>query len=243
MVEQAGLRIVTRRENDTAKAGRFLVRALVVVGGAAAACALAWLTATASASTVTQVTDGPLGMAAPVLPVVPELPGVDPARLADLVKSQVPKAIPAAVAAVGRIAAAGPTELDRPVEGPRDHAEKASPSAARPVEAAPALVDSVPRERPAGPAPAMVPVRVVTTTGPLPADLQAEHGGNTPGGRLWPPPCSISANAGPASGQDRGYGDVVLPDSAPRAQSVRCRNGAPHRGVVSAEIRPGVTPD
>ncbi|WP_410671412.1 hypothetical protein [Amycolatopsis sp. cmx-4-68] len=40
------------------KAGRVLVRALVVVGGAAAVSAIAWLTATASASTVTQVTDG-----------------------------------------------------------------------------------------------------------------------------------------------------------------------------------------
>ncbi|MDS0137524.1 MULTISPECIES: hypothetical protein [unclassified Amycolatopsis] len=234
---------MTRREKDPAKAGRFLARALVVVGGAAAACALAWLTATASASTVTQITDGPLGMAAPVLPAVPELPSVDPARLADLVQSQVPQAIPAAVAAVGRIAATGPTELDSPAKDPRDHAEKASLSAARPIDAPPALVDSVPRERPAEPASATVPVRVVTTTGPLPADLQAEHGGEDPGGRSWPPPCSISANAGPASGQDRGYGDVVLPDFANQAQSVRCRNGVSHRDVVSAEIRPGVTPD
>ena len=41
------------------KAGRILARALVVIGGAAAVSAIAWLTATASASTVTQVTDGP----------------------------------------------------------------------------------------------------------------------------------------------------------------------------------------
>jgi hypothetical protein len=38
--------------------GRILVRALIVIGGAAAVCAIAWLTATASASPVTQVTDG-----------------------------------------------------------------------------------------------------------------------------------------------------------------------------------------
>ncbi|MDQ7805861.1 hypothetical protein Q5425_19125 [Amycolatopsis sp. A133] len=38
-----------------------------MVGGAAAVSALAWLTATASASTVTQVADGPIGSAAPAV--------------------------------------------------------------------------------------------------------------------------------------------------------------------------------
>ncbi|MEV6640594.1 hypothetical protein [Amycolatopsis sp. NPDC051371] len=49
----------TRRGGDTVNAGRILARALVVIGGAAAVSAIAWLTATASASTVAQVTDGP----------------------------------------------------------------------------------------------------------------------------------------------------------------------------------------
>ncbi len=48
-------------------AGRILVRALVVIGGTAAACVIAWLTATASASTVTQVTDGPIGSGVPAV--------------------------------------------------------------------------------------------------------------------------------------------------------------------------------
>jgi hypothetical protein len=50
---------VTKRGDDTADAGRFLVRALVVIGGAAAVSAIAWLTATASASTVTEIANGP----------------------------------------------------------------------------------------------------------------------------------------------------------------------------------------
>jgi hypothetical protein len=63
-----GIEIVTsatRRGGDTVNAGRTLVRALVVLGGAAAVSAIAWLTATASASTVTQVTDGPIGSGSP----------------------------------------------------------------------------------------------------------------------------------------------------------------------------------
>ncbi|MEV6647763.1 hypothetical protein [Amycolatopsis sp. NPDC051371] len=62
--KQTGIEIVTsatRRGGDTVHAGRILARALVVIGGAAAVSAIVWLTATASASTVTQVTDGPIG--------------------------------------------------------------------------------------------------------------------------------------------------------------------------------------
>jgi hypothetical protein len=82
---------VTKREDDTAGAGRFLVRALVVVGGAAAVSTVAWLTATASAST--QVPDGPIESGSPAAvamaghrepPVPSPVAGVVPALSRDL---------------------------------------------------------------------------------------------------------------------------------------------------------------
>ncbi len=56
---------VTKREGDPVGTGRFLLRALVVVGGAAAVSAVAWMSATASASTGTQITAEPIGSGSP----------------------------------------------------------------------------------------------------------------------------------------------------------------------------------
>ncbi len=70
-------------------AGRTLVRALVVLGAAVAVCAIAWLTATASASTVTQVTDGSIGSGSPA--VVTTIGASQPAVL-----SQVTGSVPVA---------------------------------------------------------------------------------------------------------------------------------------------------
>jgi hypothetical protein len=119
------------------------VRALVVIGGAAAVSAIAWLTATASASTVTEVANGSPAVVTAVdhwqppalsqvtdsVPVVrhahdaaaPALAGVrdlseaaaSPARLADVVETSVTHVVPGTVVAVRRIAAAA-TELTEP---------------------------------------------------------------------------------------------------------------------------------
>ncbi|KDN17604.1 hypothetical protein DV20_35345 [Amycolatopsis rifamycinica] len=265
---------MTRWEDDTAKAGRFLVRALVVAGGAAAACALAWLTATASASTVTEVTDGPLGAgvpavaatigdaeppvlghvpmardtAAPAVARVRALPGAatDPARLTDLVKTD---AVSATVAAVGRFAAAATelTGLDTPAAGSPDHAGHAPAGlldSAGPDDVSRAP-HSVPRKRSAGLFPATTPVRVIAhaVAGRLPAGHRADRGAEDSGGRSWLPSGTVSANAGPASGYDRGCGDVAQPFAAERPQSPPCRNDVSRSAVTAAEIQPGVTPD
>ncbi len=240
---------MSTRDDDTVKAGRILARALVVIGGAAAACALAWLTATASASTVTQIADDPVGTAVAIGdPVPPVVPGAlaEPARLAGLVKSRVSQAIPATVGTVGRIAlgATGRTGPASPVKGPSGHAAKpAGPGAAKPVDASPAREDSVPRQRSAGLFPATAPVRAAAATDPLPVDLRADHGVDGPGGPSWPPVETVSANAGPASGHDRGCGDVAPFHAVERPQFSDRRNAVSHRAVASAEIRPGVTPD
>lgn len=137
-------------------AGRILVRALVVLGGAAAVSALAWLSATASASTVTQITDEPIASVVPAVvttigqpqpsvlaPVVGSVPvvrraqdAVTPAlsRVRDLAGAA---AHPARLAdvletnvthAVGRIAVAATdlVGLGTPAESPRDHVDTPS---------------------------------------------------------------------------------------------------------------------
>jgi hypothetical protein len=68
--ERTGIEIVTsatKRGGDRVNAGRILARALVVIGGAAAVSAIAWLSATASASTGTQDVDGPIGSGVPAV--------------------------------------------------------------------------------------------------------------------------------------------------------------------------------
>jgi hypothetical protein len=117
-------------------ARRILARALVVIGGAAAVSAIAWLTATASASTVTQDADGPIGSVVttvgdPRPPVLAQVAGAVPvARHADSAAtsalaqvrdlsgvaaqtealgagaSHAVASVPAAVLAVGRVAVA-----------------------------------------------------------------------------------------------------------------------------------------
>ncbi len=56
---------VTKREGDLVGTGRFLLRALVVVGGAAAVSTVAWMSATASASAGTQIAAEPIGSGSP----------------------------------------------------------------------------------------------------------------------------------------------------------------------------------
>ncbi|WP_410638085.1 hypothetical protein [Amycolatopsis sp. lyj-346] len=244
------------------------MRALVVTGGAAAACAFAWLTATASASTVTDIADGPLGKGSPAVeittddpqpPVLVQVADSAPAvqgardaaaRLVDRLETNVPYAVdalPATVAAVGRIAVAATELASAPTDGVRDDAEKpaAGLDTPAPDDASRAPVNSLPRERSADISSAMLPLRVVAAevAGQLPADDRADHGADDLGGRSWPPSWTVSANAGPASGHDRGCGDVAQPDAGEHPQQWYRKTGVQHRAVTAAEIQPGVTPD
>lgn len=96
----------TDRGGDTVNAGRILGRALVVIGGAAAVSAIAWLTATASASTVT---DEPISSNVPAVvstidyppsPVLPQVTDTVP------VVRRAPDAAPPALARVGDLSGA-----------------------------------------------------------------------------------------------------------------------------------------
>ncbi len=232
--------------------GRILGRALVVVGGAAAACAIAWLTATASASTVTEVTDGPIATvvtsagtvpvvrqaAAPVMGEVRGLSGAaaHTARLA----TRVVASVPATVVEVGRTAVA---TLVPPVEGPRDHVEKpaADPDVARADHATRAPASSGPRERFAAFSSA-IPVRAVVGSR-LHADHRSEHGAGGIGGHSWLPSCVGAASAGLTAGHDRNFGDAIQEAAAEHPQPSHREHGVLHRAVASAEIQPGVTPD
>jgi hypothetical protein len=170
-------------------AGRILVRALVVIGGAAVACAIAWLTATASASTVGQVVDEPIGSSAPAVvttiadpqpPVLSRVKGSVPVaqqaatsalagaaahttRLAGVLDTSATRAVasvPVAVRAVGRIAVAA-TGLTAPAGSPRDHIENppVGSGAAGQHAFTHARVDSGPQERPAGRSSTAIPAR------------------------------------------------------------------------------------
>lgn len=243
--------IVARWEVGTAKSGRTLLRVLVVVGGAAAACALGWLTATASAGTLT---DAPLDAPAVVTGSVPVVHDVasgavaDTARLAGTLEEHVGHAVdsvPATVAAVQRIAATatGLAKRDAPA---RSSAATPSAGAAEPDDASRTSVDSAPRERSAVLLPAATAGRGAGTTaaaGRTPADHRAGDGVADPGRAPWLPPSAISADVGAASGHDRGSADAVQPYSAEHAQPAHRRNGVPHRAVTEAGIQPGVTPD
>lgn len=242
--------IVARWEDDTAKAGRTLLRALVVIGGAAAACALGWLTATASAGTLT---DGPLDAPAVVTGSVPVVHHAaagavaDTARLAGALEEHVGHAVdsvPATVAAVRRIAATatGLTKRDAPA---RSSAATPSAGAAEPDDSR-TSVGSAPRERSAGLLPVATTGRGVGKTavaGRTPVHHRAGDGVADPGRAPWLPLCAISADAGAAPGHDRGSADVAPPRSAEPARPAHRRNGAPHRAVTEAGIQPGVTPD
>ncbi|MGK3200678.1 hypothetical protein [Amycolatopsis sp. MEPSY49] len=229
-------------------AGRLLGRALVVVGGAAAACAIAWLTATASASTVTDVADGPIASAgslpvvrqaaAPVLDEVRELSGAaaHTARLA----TRVVAAVPATVVEVGRTAV---TALVPPADGPRDHVEKpvAGADVARSADAPRASASSGPRERFAALSSA-IPVRAAVGSQPH-ADHRSEHGAGGLDGQSWLPSCAGAASAGLTAGHDRNCGDAIQEAAAEHPQPSHREHGVLHRAVASAEIQPGVTPD
>jgi hypothetical protein len=104
---------VTRRGGDTVNAGRILMRALVVFGGAVADSTIAWLTATASASTITQVTDGPIGAGTPAVAT----PTGDPQPH---VLSQVTGSVPV-VRHAARRSDARPCPCARPVWRSRAH--------------------------------------------------------------------------------------------------------------------------
>jgi hypothetical protein len=134
-------------------ARRILARALVVIGGAAAVSAIAWLSATASASTVTQDADGPIGSVVttvgdprpPVLsqvavPLARHADGAATSALAqvrDLSEaaaqtealsagaSHAVASVPAAVLAVGRVAVAATdlTDFVAQADKPSDHNE------------------------------------------------------------------------------------------------------------------------
>ncbi|MEV7097293.1 hypothetical protein AB0M80_31010 [Amycolatopsis sp. NPDC051045] len=265
-------------------AGRILGRALVVIGGAAAACALAWLTATASADTVTQVADGPIEPGSPAVvtaighpeppvlsPVTDSVPVVrrahdaatpalapvrdlsgaaaHPARLAEVLETNVTSAVPATVVAVGRIAVAATdlAGLSTPAEGLHDHGEKppVALGTAGSDDALPAPADSDPRKRSAGRFPATIPVRAAATAvaGQLHADDRPEHGAAGPAGRSWLPSCVVPASAGLTAGHDHSGGDVAQSRPVEHPQPSHRRNGVLGRAVTAAEIQPGVTPD
>ncbi|WP_372669967.1 hypothetical protein [Amycolatopsis kentuckyensis] len=232
-------------------AGRILGRALVVLGGAAAACAIAWLTATASASTVTEVTDAPIavvqppaldsipvvrqarGAAAPAVARVRELSGAaaHTARFA----TGVVASVPATVVSVGRTAVAEP---GAPAAGPRDHLEKpaAGPGVAEASGSTRATASSGPRERSAAFS-SVVPVRAGVVSQP---HTRSEHGD---GGRSWLLSCVGPAVAGFTAGHDRNFGDAIQESAAVRPQPSHHGYGVLRRAVASAEIQPGVTPD
>ncbi len=258
----------TGRGGDTANAGRFLVRALVVLGGAAAVSAIAWLTATASASTVTPVTDGPIGSSAsavvttigesPVLArvAVPVARHADDAatpalarvrdlsthtpRLADVLETSA--SVPINILAV---AATDLTGLVAPADSPSDHIAPVGPDAAAPNDLTRAPATSEPRERPAGHASASIPVRSVMPeiAGQPDTDHPSAHGTSGPAGESWLPSCVVPASAGLTAGHDRGCGDAVQPSEAEHAQPSHRRNDVLRRAVTSVEIQPGVTPD
>lgn len=226
-------------------AGRILGRALVVLGGAAAACAIAWLTATASASTVTEVTDGPIASAGslPVVgqaaePVLSELSGAatHTARLA----TRVVASVPATVVEVGRTAV---TALVPPADGPRDHVEKplVSPEVARADDVTRASASSGPRERIA-PFSSAIPVRAAVGS-QLHADHRSDHAAGGIDGESWLPSCVGTASAGLTAGHDRNFGDAIQEPAAEHPQPSHREHGVLHRAVASAEIQPGVTPD
>ncbi|SEF29506.1 hypothetical protein SAMN05421837_104728 [Amycolatopsis pretoriensis] len=236
-------------------AGRILLRALVVLGGAVAACAIAWLTATASASTVTEVADGPIASAAAgVVPSAGEVPLVRQARdtAVDRVRvlsgaaahtarlaTRVVASVPATVVEVGRTAVAA---LVPPVAGPREHVEKS----AGPVVAVADDVTSAPapggqRERSTFRSPA-IPVRAAAVSRSH-ADDRSEPGARGNSGQSWPPSCVGPASAGFTAGHDRNCGDAIQEAAAVHPRPSHRRNGVRSRAVAAAEIQPGVTPD
>jgi len=234
-------------------AGRILVRALVVLGGAAAACAIAWLTATASASTVTEVTDGPIASAVPgvvtsvgsvpavrqaAAPVLGEVRGLSgaaahTARLA----TRVVASVPATVTEVGRTAVAPPAP---PADSARDHVEKpaAGPDADRADDVTRAPASSGPRERAASRA---IPVHAASR--PHADHHGAEHGEGGTGGQSSLLSCVGPASAGFTVGHGRNFADAIRETAAVHPQASHRRHGVLRATVASAEIQPGVTPD
>lgn len=249
------------------KAGRFLVRALVVAGGAAAVSAIAWLTGTASASTITETPDSPavvtaIGHAVPVVrdAATPALTRVrdlseaaaDPIRLTETLETHVTHAVnalPGTVLAVRRIAekATALTGLAAPPEEPSGHIGQspAARDAAAPKDSAGEPVNGSPRHRPADLVPTTAPAHVATTAiaGQPHADDRSGHGADGLTGQSWLPSCVVPASAGFTSGHDRSGDDAVQPPAAEHAQSSHHGTGVLSRPVASAEIQPGVTPD
>jgi hypothetical protein len=264
-----GIEIVTSatsRGGDTANAGRFLVRALVVIGGAAAVSAIAWLSATASASTVTPATDEPIGSSASaVVTAIGEPP------VLSRVAGSVPVARDAATPALARVrdlsgaaahtvpladvletstnilagAATDLTGLVVPADSPSDHISPAGPDVEASNHLTRAPANSSLRERPAGHASAAIPVRAVLPeiAGQPDTDHPSAHGAGGPAGGSWLPSCVVPASAGLTAGHDRGCGDAVETSEAEHTQPSHRRNDVLSRAVTSVEIQPGVTPD
>ncbi|MEU7790738.1 hypothetical protein [Amycolatopsis sp. NPDC049159] len=278
MVEKlttGGIEIVTsatKRGGDVVNAGRILVRALVVIGGAVALSAVAWLTATAFASTITQIADGP-GTPAVVTvaddlkpPTLSAVTGATPSlvrvrdlsravahtdRLVDVLEANVTDAVastPATVLAVGRIAvvaADSTTGLVGPADDARDLVEHppAGPGAAGPEDSAGSSPGTGPKERPAGHSSAIaVGAATAAIASESRADQRADLGAGGPG-RSTLPSCVVPASTGLAAGHDRSSSDAVQPPAAAHPRSSHSRNGVSCRAVTSTEIQPGVTPD
>ncbi|SFW60090.1 hypothetical protein [Amycolatopsis australiensis] len=226
------------------------MRALVVLGGAAAACAIAWLTATASASTADQLADGPDAPAignlqqpvlSPVVDTVTPVLARDLAgtatRLAGVVETDATSAVPAPIDAVGHLAVAA-----------TDHAQTTEPAAepppavldtARKIRAPRTPVSSGPGNRPAEFSPAVIPVRAVAAAEQPHADHQPEHGAGDFTGHSWLPSCTVSASAG----FDHCFGEAWQPAAAEDPQPAHRRDDVLRLGVQAAEIQPGITPD
>ncbi|QKV76809.1 hypothetical protein [Amycolatopsis sp. Hca4] len=243
-------------------ARRALVRALVVVGGAAAVSAVAWLTATASASTLTDITNEPIGagVQTAVSAVSDPKPSVLPQaveRVDDVARglseaaTRVDVLHAHAIPAVTTIPAAvlTLTDLTGNLESPDNPVEHVGKPPADPVAAESHDVRSAPAKTgspEASTAPsAAFPLRpaAASALGEAHADLGADHGLGGLGGRSGLQAYVVPATAAFAAGGDRGCGDVAQPRSETRLQSSGRRNRVQQHAVVAAEIQPGVTPD